>query len=63
MNCNLYYKDANGKLSQINVTNAECVQDAIKSGEELLVSEKQPWSSPILALLQGGKSSVGVSYA
>jgi hypothetical protein len=55
MDCNLYYRDVNGKLSQISVTQAEDPKEAIKLGEELLVSEKLQWSSPILALIQGGK--------
>lgn len=63
MNCTLWYRDTNGKLCQINSTNVESTEQARQMAEDLLVSEKEPWSSPILALVQGGKSSVGVSYA
>lgn len=68
MNCTLYYRDGNGQLKQVNATDVESTEQARQMAEDLLVSEKTssentPRSSPILALVQGGKSSVGVSYA
>ena len=55
MNCLLYYKDSNGKLCQINGTDVASTDQARQMAEDLLVSEKEAWSSPILALVKGGK--------
>lgn len=63
MNVSLYYRNEQGALYKIAATGVDSTDQARQMAEDLLVSEKTPWSSPILALVQGGKSSAGVSYA
>lgn len=50
----VYYKDANGKLSQIS-TQVIYHTEAIDAVKELLIDEKAEVKSPLLVLLQGGK--------
>ena len=55
MNCLLYYRDVSGKLCQINGTDVDSTDQARQMAEDLLVSEREAWSSPILAVVHGGK--------